>query len=137
MIEIPRTILDAFESYLITQYPLEGCGLISAQIGDEASLSKVVAWFPCGNKAHSAKLYELDPLDYLKADRQAGGLNQQIVGVIHSHTHSDPYPSPTDVANAPDPSWHYIITSLRFPSPSTRSFKILNGKIKEENIVIT
>jgi proteasome lid subunit RPN8/RPN11 len=136
MIEIPSTILDAIESYLIKQYPLEGCGLISADISFD-KLDTVVGWFPCKNKAKSAKLYELDPVDYLKADRAAEDKLQQIIGVVHSHTHSDPYPSPTDVNNAPDPSWHYVIVSLRFPSPSTRSYKILDGKINEEKIVIT
>ena len=37
----------------------------------------------------------------------------EIIGVVHSHTHTEAYPSPTDVAQAPDPSWHYVIVSLR------------------------
>ncbi len=137
MIEIPSTILDAIEGYLISQYPLEGCGLVGASNLDDISLLRVISWYPCKNTAQSGKLYELDPLDYLKADRDAESKNQQIVGVVHSHTHSDPYPSLTDVSSAPDPNWHYIITSFRFHSPSTRSYKILAGKIKEEKIVIT
>ena len=33
--------------------------------------------------------------------------------MVHSHTHTEPYPSPTDVAQAPDPAWHYVIVSLQ------------------------
>ena len=41
----------------------------------------------------------------------------EIIGVFHSHTHTDAYPSPTDVAQAPDPDWHYVLVSLRDTHP--------------------
>jgi hypothetical protein len=38
------------------------------------------------------------------------------------------------VAQAPDPSWHYVLVSLR-ESPSTiRSFLIVGGEITEEEV---
>ena len=39
--------------------------------------------------------------------------------MVHSHTHSEPYPSPTDVAQAPDPAWHYVIVSFKREAPET------------------
>ena len=36
---------------------------------------------------------------------------------MHSHTHTEAYPSPTDVAQAPDPGWHYVIVSLKREAP--------------------
>jgi proteasome lid subunit RPN8/RPN11 len=57
--------------------------------------------------------------------------------VVHSHTHSEPYPSPTDVAQAPDPSWHYVIVSLKRESPEVRSYRIVDGTIAEEPIELT
>ena len=47
--------------------------------------------------------------------------------MFHSHTHSEPYPSPTDVAQAPDPAWHYVIVSLKREAPETRSYRIVDG----------
>ena len=58
-------------------------------------------------------MYTIDPKDHLRADRDAEGRGLEINGVMHSHTHTDAYPSPTDVAQAPDPAWHYVIVSLR------------------------
>src|SRR3546814_12561359 len=55
-----------------------------------------------------------------------------IIGVVHSHTHTDAYPSPTDVAQAPDPDWHYVIVSLRDEAPVLRSYRIVDGTIIEE-----
>jgi hypothetical protein len=40
------------------------------------------------------------------------------------------------VAQAPDPGWHYIIVSLRQAEPVTRSYRIMDGKISEESIVV-
>ena len=58
------------------------------------------------------------------------------MGVFHSHTHTEAFPSPTDVAQAPDPSWHYVVVSLRELAPVTRSFLIVDGKVSEEPVVV-
>ncbi len=42
---------------------------------------------------------------------------------------TEPYPSPTDVAAAPDPSWHYVIISLKREAPEARSYRIIDGQI--------
>ena len=63
--------------------------------------------------AASARVYTVDPKDHLRADRDAEARGLEIIGVFHSHTHTDAYPSPTDVAQAPDPGWHYVLVSLR------------------------
>ena len=58
----------------------------------------------------------------------------EIICVMHSHTHTDAFPSPTDVAQAPDPAWHYLIVSLRDGAPVVRSFRIVDEGIVEEPI---
>jgi proteasome lid subunit RPN8/RPN11 len=57
-----------------------------------------------------------------------------IIGVFHSHTHTEAYPSPTDVAQAPDPSWHYVLVSLRDIQPVVRSYRIVDGTVTEEPV---
>ena len=74
----------------------------------------------------------VEPSDHLKADRQAEAEGREIIGVFHSHTHTDAYPSATDVAEAPDPDWHYLVVSLRAEAPSIRSFRIADGVVTEE-----
>jgi proteasome lid subunit RPN8/RPN11 len=81
-------------------------------------------------------VYEVHPLDHLRADRDADSRGLQITGVYHSHTHTDAWPSPTDVAQAPDPDWHYVVVSLRHPEPVVRSFRIVEGQIDEEPLVV-
>ena len=54
--------------------------------------------------------------------------------MFHSHTHTEAYPSPTDVAQAPDPDWHYVLVSLRDTQPVVRSYRIVDGAITEEPV---
>jgi proteasome lid subunit RPN8/RPN11 len=73
---------------------------------------------------------------HLQADRDAEDRGAELVGVVHSHTHSEPYPSPTDVAQAPDPAWLYVIVSFRLGQPMLRSYRILEGEIIEEPVLV-
>ncbi len=93
-------------------------------------------YYPCTNTAASARVYTIDPKDHLRAEHDADDRGWEINGVVHSHTHSEPYPSPTDVAAAPDPSWHYVIISLKRDAPEARSYRIVDGTITEEPIAI-
>ncbi len=56
--------------------------------------------------------------------------------MFHSHTHTDAYPSPTDVAQAPDPGWHYVLVSLRDTHPVVRCYRIVEGRITEEPVEV-
>ena len=112
--------------------PLEACGLLAGKHGH----SRASDCYPTRNDAASARIYTVNPLDFLKADRATEAAGSEIVGVFHSHTHTDAYPSPTDVAQAPDPDWHYVLVSLRDEAPVVRSYRIADGKIDEEPVVL-
>jgi len=71
----------------------------------------------------------------LRTYRRADDEGLEVLGVFHSHTHSEAYPSPTDIAQAPDPVWHYVLVSLRDQIAVVRSFRIVNGSVTEEELV--
>ena len=110
--------------------PEEACGLLGGTV--EGDSAEATVCYPGRNLAASALVYELDPKDHLAADRDAEDRGLEIVGVFHSHTHTEAYPSPTDVARAPDPFWHYVLVSLRDDEPVVRSFRIQDETITEE-----
>lgn len=114
----------------LDELPNEACGLLAGPLGSDL----ITRYYPCRNAAESARLYTVDTSDHLRASRDAQDQDWEIVGVFHSHTHTDPYPSPTDVGAAIDPDWHYVIVSLRFDEPSLRSFRIVDRVITEESI---
>lgn len=145
MLRLPETILDEWVALAYNAYPYECCGLIAGPAvsrdagGDSGGDLDVTVerFYPCRNVAQSAKVYTVDPLDHLRAERDAEAQGWEIVGVVHSHTHSEPYPSPTDVAQAPDPGWVYAIVSLKRESPEVRSYRITDGAVTETGITLT
>jgi proteasome lid subunit RPN8/RPN11 len=131
MLRIPADLHLAIVAHCLRGLPEEACGLLAG-----GSDGEVAGWYPADNVARSARVYTLDPLAHLRADRDAESHGLQLVGVFHSHTHTDAYPSPTDVAQAPDPDWHYVIVSLRDEQPVVRSYRILDGAVEEESVVL-
>jgi proteasome lid subunit RPN8/RPN11 len=132
MLTLTIDIHHAMVGHCLTALPEEGCGLLA---GDPSSGS-VARCYPARNAASSARVYEVDPGDYLRADRDAEASGTQIIGVFHSHTHTDAYPSPTDIEQAPDPTWHYVLVSLRDTHPVVRSYRIVDGAVREEPVVV-
>ncbi|HLI16574.1 MAG TPA: M67 family metallopeptidase [Acidimicrobiales bacterium] len=129
-LHLERAVLEAMVAHCLSAYPEEGCGLLVGV----ASTGEVRRCYPTRNAAQSARLYSVDGRDHLRADREASAEGLEIVGVFHSHTHTDAYPSPTDVAQAPDPAWHYVVVSLRDEVPSVRSYRIDGGRVVEEAV---
>ncbi len=132
MLRMPSDIHLAMVAHCLRGLPEEACGLLAG----DPSTGEVAGMYPAENVAHSARVYTLDPLAHLRADRDAEGRGLEVIGVFHSHTHTDAYPSPTDVAQAPDPGWHYVIVSLRADQPVVRSYRIVDGAIEEESVVL-
>lgn len=112
--------------------PDEACGLMAGPPGT----NRCTVFYPCRNAADSSKIYTIDPKDYMKADRDAEQRGLELIGVMHSHTHTDAYPSPTDLAQAPDPNWHYVIVSLRSEAPVLRSYRIVEEQGAEEGVSV-
>ena len=132
MLTLPLALHDQMVAHCLTGLPEEACGLLG---GDPGS-GHVYRCYPTDNLAASAKLYTVDPREHLRADRDAEGAGLSIIGVFHSHTHTDAYPSPTDVAQAPDPGWHYVLISLADIQPVVRSYRIVEGAISEEPVFV-
>ena len=110
--------------------PEEACGLMAGEYGG----STAPRFYPCRNAEASSRIYTVDTKDHLRAERDAEDHGMDIVGVMHSHTHTNAYPSHTDVAQAVDPNWHYVIVSLKDDAPVLRSYRMVDGEIHEEPV---
>ncbi len=127
-------------------YPEEACGVLVARPGID---QPIVRFEPVANAAASSRVFTLDPKGFMKAERRADDDGLEVVGVVHSHTHTAAYPSPTDVAEATTPlvppTWHWAIVSLAWGFPELRSFRVTPGEgdvdtlagIAEERVVLS
>ena len=128
---VPAEAIDAMGAHALECFPEECCGLLVG-VRDE---NRAVRFVPLTNAAHSARVYTLDAKEHLRTELAAEAEGLEVIGVVHSHTHTEAYPSPTDVAQAVDPGWHYVIVTLARNAPEPRSFLISDGTITEETLV--
>lgn len=136
MLTLPAEVWTGLVSHCVLGAPLEACGLLVGTPESAGGAAHVTRCLPAVNVAASARVYTVEPRDLLRADRVAEETGAELIGVYHSHTHTDAYPSPTDVDAAPDPGWHYVVVSLRDAEPTVRSYRIVAGKIEEESVVL-
>jgi proteasome lid subunit RPN8/RPN11 len=134
MLRLDRSHYLAIVAHALDGIPDEACGLLAAPVNGDSGVIEAV--YRCRNIRASAKVYEPHPLDVAAADDDAGARGLTLTGVYHSHTHTEAYPSPTDVAEAGWPEWHYVIVSLRDPEPVVRSFRIVDSTVDEEPVVV-
>ena len=137
MLQVTRDVYARLVGLALDEYPLEACGLLAGPLsvmGGRRDSAQV--FYPCRNDAASARVYTVNPKDFMHAEMDADDRDWEINGVVHSHTHSEPYPSPTDVAAAVSPDWHYVIVSLKRDAPEARSYRIVDGDIVAEPLVV-
>ena len=117
--------------------PDEACGMLAGPMVGGEPTGEVRAVVPCRNADASARTYTVEPRDLLRAMREADARGDELVGVWHSHTHTDAYPSPTDVRQAVDPAWLYLLVSLRHGEPALRAYRIRDGVIAEVDVTVS
>ncbi len=69
-------------------YPFEACGLLGGSLAD----ATIVAFAPCRNVDESARTYSIGPDGWRDAEAAFDALGVEVVGVVHSHTHTDAVP---------------------------------------------
>jgi proteasome lid subunit RPN8/RPN11 len=131
VLRLPHHVYLDMIGLAFDELPNEACGLL----GGDPLTGRVERFYRCRNVAGSSRIYEVDPKDHLRADRDAEDRGLEVIGVMHSHTHTEAYPSPTDVNQAVDPNWHYVIVSLRDEAPVLHSYRIEDGTLEEEVVV--
>jgi proteasome lid subunit RPN8/RPN11 len=134
-----RLTLDQYRvviAHCLDGLPDEACGMLAGPMADGEATGEVSAVYPCRNADASARTYTVEPRDLLRAMRDAESRGDELVGVWHSHTHTDAYPSPTDVRQAVDPAWIYVLVSLRHGEPALRAYRIRDGVIAEVDVVV-
>ena len=80
--------------------------------------------------------YVIDPREQLAAFRSMDAAGEQLLGIYHSHPVSQPYPSPTDRAEAHYTDAVYVLVSVRTAKPEVEAFRIrADGFIKTVTLI--
>lgn len=112
------------------EYPHEACGILA---GKDNLITKV---YKMTNTSETPETcYSIDTKVLIKLNKEMRNTGLEMLGIYHSHVASSPYPSPRDVEMAFYPEVSYVIVSLTDShKPEVGSFKIVEGKIEEEEI---
>jgi len=92
-----------------------------------ANAGETVKVFKMANAAQSPVRYSLEPFEQLAVYNTLDEQGWDLGGVFHSHTHTEAYPSPTDVRLASE-DVPYVIVSLAAEPAEIRAFHIIKSE---------
>ncbi len=131
MAELDGVFLKEIVDQGLREFPNECCGLIASEGGAPVKV------FPMRNADASPATYRLDGVEQLHVFDELDERGWDLWAIYHSHTHSDAYPSETDVRLAFYPEARYMLVSLADREhPVVRSFFIREGEVNEEELTI-
>ncbi|MFH1331194.1 MAG: M67 family metallopeptidase [Actinomycetota bacterium] len=126
--EMPAEIRRAMAAHASSRLPDEACGLLAADTSGRLCMAYCLS-----NASPSPTTFTLDAGEHFRALRHAEARGWHLAGIFHSHPGGAACPSPTDVAQALEPDWLYVVVGLESPSaPEVRAFWIRGGGIEEE-----
>ena len=132
MLEIDRGSFDEMVEHGLAGFPNEACGLLAGKEG------RPVKFFAMKNQDASPVSYRLDPKEQLKVFTEIDDEGWDLLGIFHTHTHSEAYPSETDLKQAFYPEATYLVMSLSDRSnPVLRGFAMQDGEIVEREVRVT
>jgi proteasome lid subunit RPN8/RPN11 len=130
--QLDRIFFDEMVEHGLAAFPNESCGLLAGKEG------RPVKFFAMTNRDASPVTYRLDPKEQLQVFDEMDEQGWDLLGIFHTHTHSEAYPSDTDRAQAFYPEAEYLVMSLSDrANPVLRSFRIDDDGIVEKELEIT
>lgn len=139
---VARALLDDVIAHAREEYDAECCGMIAYDslrpdgLGHASRVHRAVNVHAgrkdAGGRDAGRKRFEIDGRELLRtlAEFEEEGL--ELGAIYHSHTHTAPHPSQTDInfaANWPGLEW--VIVGLGGPEPEVRCYLIEDGQVRE------
>src|SRR3990172_6081687 len=125
--ELEKRYADEVIAHAQEEDPNECCGILAGLDG------RITRLYRTANADKSPYRYNVESRDLLRIFRDIEDNGWELLGIYHSHTHTEAYPSPTDVSLAFWPDSYYFIVSLKdAQNPVIRAFRIVEGQIAEE-----
>jgi desampylase len=127
---IAGSALEAVTEHARDALPVECCGVL---IGTDAAVIEAVR---VKNVADDPNQFLLDPQGHINALRAARARGLDVIGFYHSHPHSEPEPSPTDIANASYPGHLYLIVRPLPAGGQARLFRYVGDRFEELSFTV-
>jgi proteasome lid subunit RPN8/RPN11 len=131
MLRIPKAIFQEMVDHAKREWPLECCGILG---GKDKIVEKS---FEIQNAQKSSFLYSMAPREQMRVFEEMEKESMKMVAIYHSHPHTIPFPSETDVKLTFYPDVSSIIISLKEEeNPVVKAFQIGKEAIYVEEIEV-
>ena len=133
---IQKRVIANIIAHALESDPEECCGFL---IGDDDVAEEAVR----ARNIHPqpVRRYSMDGKDIVATQDKAEARGRKIVAIYHSHSHTQAYPSKTDVDNAVESWWtepYYVLISLvEKTRPIVRAYRIHDDKTVTETTITT
>jgi [CysO sulfur-carrier protein]-S-L-cysteine hydrolase len=130
---IARSMLDEIVAQARAEAPNECCGIVGSRDGEAVRL------FKARNARASPLSYDIDGRDLQRIYDEIDKDDLQVGVIYHSHTRTDPVPSPTDVNLASPflPDAVYLIVGVKDPErDDLRAWHIRDGRYSEAQLEV-
>jgi len=129
MLSLTKEQVSEIVKHSKEELPNEACGILAGKDGKVEKIYRMM------NKDKSRTSFFMDSQEQLKVIKEIRLSGLDFIGIYHSHPETKAYPSAHDVELAFYPEVSYVIVSLKDgDNPDICSFKIVEGKITEEEV---
>ncbi|MFI5004775.1 MAG: Mov34/MPN/PAD-1 family protein [Solirubrobacterales bacterium] len=129
---IASDLLDDLVAHARNEYDAECCGMIAYEQGEPDAEPRAVRVHRAKNIFASRKRFEIDGKEVLRVEREFDDAGWKLGAIYHSHTHTAPYPSQTDINFARNwPGVEWVIVGLAKAEPEVRCYLIEDGEVTE------
>ncbi len=122
---ITRKAVEDIVTHAREARPAECCGLL---LGSGTTIAEAVR---TPNTSDNPNRFFIDPQAHIEGRREARGRGLDVLGFYHSHPHSLPEPSITDLQEASYPDHLYLIVSPATNPAQIRLFRLVGGNFLE------
>jgi [CysO sulfur-carrier protein]-S-L-cysteine hydrolase len=149
---IARELLNEMVAHAREEYDAECCGMVGYESDGSDTHPRAVrihraqnvyAATPGGHSPSAripgmaSKRFEIDGKEVLRAMNEFDDAGLDLGAIYHSHTHTAPYPSQTDVNFARNwPGVEWLIVGLADEEPEVRCYLIEDGEVREVPVEI-
>lgn len=127
-IQVTEAVLEEMHRHALSDFPNECVGFFYGK--SEGDIKTVTEYGPLENskEGDQRRRFEVNPLDYMKAEQYALANQLELLGIYHSHPLHPAIPSEHDLKQAV-PFFSYIIASV----DDTKVEKTTSWQLNEEN----
>ena len=129
---IARVLLDDLIAHAREEYDAECCGMVAYEDLKPDGSGEAMRVHRAENIYASRKRFEIDGKELLRTLSEFEEQGWELGAIYHSHTHTAPYPSQTDInfaANWPGLEW--VIVGLAESEPEVRCYIIDGPEVRE------